>query len=419
MPAIRLEASSMSHRYYIPNVISLPQRLAHFLGGLLLLGYGAWGLYVDDLYLPARHGGWHLHGSSAWIMAGALACGALVLLAVVVDHYDRRNNEIAYERFGRWAARGGWLCFCLALGFDMVGLHLSPGSGQWPELSRVGLGLLVALVFLFLSWLRAGASTVLQPGSGPAVRPGFLGMLLLILALPVILLAGWGYLRSGAWPGLGVLAAGLIVAALAVHLLRPASVLPASSLRVGVLLLIGGLLLAVGGREAMLRRLADQPAAPLLSEAEREQARQAPSWRSEWRSFAVGMPVDRAKALYAADGLQAKCRTQIQPEYRLRPDDTEVCWMPVRDLWGVPAVMAVLWFGEDGLHQMKFDLPPESWEGLEAALDARGSRASGNFGSDELGTPLRAWVIGGVLVLSAPDVQPGGKVTVLWNPGGG
>ena len=47
-------------------------------------------------------------------------CGMAVLLAVVVDHYDRRDNEAAYRRFSEWAAVWAWGLFLLALLMHLV-----------------------------------------------------------------------------------------------------------------------------------------------------------------------------------------------------------------------------------------------------------------------------------------------------------
>jgi len=85
---------------YRPNRIPVSARLLHAGLSLFLLAYGGHGVLVDDLFIPAKRGrGLHLHGMGAWIMYGALVMAALNLLAVVVDHYDTRNNERQYRSF--------------------------------------------------------------------------------------------------------------------------------------------------------------------------------------------------------------------------------------------------------------------------------------------------------------------------------
>lgn len=83
-----------------PNRIPLGERVINTILALFILGYGAYGVIVDDLFLPGRRtAGMHLHGMPAVTMFMAMCCAAAMLLAVVVDHYDTRANEIAYRRF--------------------------------------------------------------------------------------------------------------------------------------------------------------------------------------------------------------------------------------------------------------------------------------------------------------------------------
>ncbi len=93
---------------HTPNHIPLHLRVFYVLLSGALLAYGAYGLWVDDLFMPGkRRGGIHLHGPEAWLMYFAFVAGALNMLSVVVDHFDRRNNETNYRRFGKitsWAA---------------------------------------------------------------------------------------------------------------------------------------------------------------------------------------------------------------------------------------------------------------------------------------------------------------------------
>jgi hypothetical protein len=100
---------------YIPNHIPKSERLRLAGLSLLLLAYGSYGVWANDLYLPAKRRGIHLHDASAWVMFGAIACACLVMLVLVADHYDRRDNELNYWRVSR-AVRGlGWACFVLSL----------------------------------------------------------------------------------------------------------------------------------------------------------------------------------------------------------------------------------------------------------------------------------------------------------------
>ena len=50
----------------------------------------------------------------------AFACGALLALSVIVDHYDERDNEHRYRAFARHARRLGFALFFAALAWDLV-----------------------------------------------------------------------------------------------------------------------------------------------------------------------------------------------------------------------------------------------------------------------------------------------------------
>ena len=85
---------------YQPNHIPAGKRLRLAIYSIALLLYGGHGLWRNDLYLPwPRHHGTHLHDVSAWTMFGAFVCGSLVMVSIVVDHYDGRDNEKTYQKF--------------------------------------------------------------------------------------------------------------------------------------------------------------------------------------------------------------------------------------------------------------------------------------------------------------------------------
>ncbi len=84
---------------YTPNKIVLSERVACALLSAFLIVYGGYGLYKNDLYIPARRGGVHFSNEPAWLMYGAFVCGCIVMISVIVDHYDERNNERGYRIF--------------------------------------------------------------------------------------------------------------------------------------------------------------------------------------------------------------------------------------------------------------------------------------------------------------------------------
>ena len=100
---------------YTPNHIPSWKRVAYVAASLFLIVYGFHGLWTNDLYVPGRRLGTHLHGASAWIMFLAMLSACTVMLSVVLDHYDQENNEMKYELFARAITVLGWSLFGLAL----------------------------------------------------------------------------------------------------------------------------------------------------------------------------------------------------------------------------------------------------------------------------------------------------------------
>lgn len=99
-----------------PNSIKPSTRIQHCLASCALLAYAVYALWMDDFFLPAKGGGGiHLHGLAAWLMAGAFCCAVVNLLSVVIDHYDRRNNELTYAHAAAATQWLGWTFFLAAL----------------------------------------------------------------------------------------------------------------------------------------------------------------------------------------------------------------------------------------------------------------------------------------------------------------
>ena len=101
---------------YTPNHIPRSERFLNVLYAVVIIAFGVIGLTTGDLLLPGKRtsgpNGVALQGLPAWLMYAAMICACVVLLSVVVDHYDRRNNEINYRRFAQIGKVLGWsLCF--------------------------------------------------------------------------------------------------------------------------------------------------------------------------------------------------------------------------------------------------------------------------------------------------------------------
>lgn len=102
--------------FYTPNHIPADERLRNTIFSILLFAYGSYGVWVNDLYIPGKRSrGLHLHDVPAWIMYGAIICACMVMLSVVIDHYDKRNNEHGYKWFADTFKILGWVFFVLSL----------------------------------------------------------------------------------------------------------------------------------------------------------------------------------------------------------------------------------------------------------------------------------------------------------------
>lgn len=107
---------------YVPNHIPAKERAGNLIFSVLLFLYGTYGVYVNDLYIPGKRSkGVHLHDLAAWAMYGAIICACLVMISVIVDHYDKRNNERRYREFANTAKFFGWGCFVVSLVLMIAG----------------------------------------------------------------------------------------------------------------------------------------------------------------------------------------------------------------------------------------------------------------------------------------------------------
>jgi len=106
---------------YQPNAVPAATRTFNIVASALLLIYGTYGILVNDLFIPGKRShGVHLHDDPALAMYGAFVCACLVMMSVVVDHYDRRNNERKYRFFSIVFQSMGWSLFVLALVLHLV-----------------------------------------------------------------------------------------------------------------------------------------------------------------------------------------------------------------------------------------------------------------------------------------------------------
>ncbi len=110
---------------HVPNRFRREHLVGNVALAICLVVFGVAAVYSNQLKLSEGRGRSLvvLSDGPLWLALGAMACGVMGLLSVVVDHLDRRNNEHSYEAF-RWITLrlGGVLLasalivhFCVAL----------------------------------------------------------------------------------------------------------------------------------------------------------------------------------------------------------------------------------------------------------------------------------------------------------------
>lgn len=99
------ERVKMRFGAYLPNRLSILERLAYCVLALTLFAHATLGVYIDDLIIPGRRGNdnSHFHGWQAWLIACAIYLVVLSLISRIIDHYDKRNNEQRYRQFEQLA----------------------------------------------------------------------------------------------------------------------------------------------------------------------------------------------------------------------------------------------------------------------------------------------------------------------------
>ena len=110
---------------HTPNQIPIAERFLNVVYAVVIIALGAICLFTGELLLPGKRtsgpNGVGLQGFPAWTMYAAMICACVVLLSVVADHYDRRDNEMSYRRLAQIGKILGWSLFFLSLAFYAFG----------------------------------------------------------------------------------------------------------------------------------------------------------------------------------------------------------------------------------------------------------------------------------------------------------
>lgn len=407
---------------YTPNQIPLASRLLRTAGAIVLIAHGVIGVLNDDVIIPTKRSVIHLHGISGWVMAASIFCAALVLVSAVVDHFDRRDNEATYKRFGRWTARLGWMLMGAAMGLQAAGVNY-PGPSSVTTIGIIG-GLFIFASATLIGFANEKAVERAARMPPPATLPGlskprldrsFAGLLLMIPGALIFL---------GVLPGLiqfkliqYAIAAGAVVLVIVGWLVlsgwqRPVSTRAGADapkarnwrpIRIGIIVIVG--LAAIWYAKA-------RQWGQWLDEDEAERLK-APAWNYHFDDFTSGTPQAAIQKHLSAEGFRMRCYGNLEPREKIEPEDTSVCWTITRSAYGIPSRMLVFFFGDDGLHHMRQDFPKEEWERVRKWLAAQGDADAGHFGRDQGG----AKILGrrgktGLILASEPGFM--GWTMVMW-----
>ncbi|MGQ7818714.1 hypothetical protein [Metapseudomonas furukawaii] len=118
-----LLGSSSTEEDYVPNQVTLLDRAASLIGAVVLFGLSAYVIYVQHFQLAygGRRGRRALvlefSGAEITLPVLSLLLGAVSVISVFLDHYDKRQNEHIYRKIGRYSLGLGFCCYTLAIFF--------------------------------------------------------------------------------------------------------------------------------------------------------------------------------------------------------------------------------------------------------------------------------------------------------------
>jgi hypothetical protein len=97
----KIPSHKKSLKRYFQNTVPLQARLLYIVSSLGLIINGIIGIVENDLVLPRgkRMPYIHFHDEPAIFVFGACMCAAVIMISVVFDHYDERDNESEYLKF--------------------------------------------------------------------------------------------------------------------------------------------------------------------------------------------------------------------------------------------------------------------------------------------------------------------------------
>lgn len=418
---------------HTPNQIPVAQRVGSSLGALGLAAYGAFGVWIDDLLIPGKRSSLHLSGLPAWIMGLALLCAATHLASVVMDHYDRRDNEARYLAFQTWSRRLGWALAGLALALHVAGVRF-PQPGQPGTLGWV-IGCLVFLVLAALGWVQPKPRASMDPaglqGQPQAASSSKVSLLRVLAAIvlvmgcllvlrDIICLLKFGRIMQ---PVLATLGVGMTSLGAWLWLKAGRPALPVSpdtashGGRDGLPLQIGAvLILAVWSSQWMnfSPREGGAGSAPQASVPPAEVAERAaaPAFTLAPDNFRL-QTLSELTQMLRATGHKVRCYGDLRRNEKLYPQITQICWTHASTAWGMPLENISFHFGGQVLEFVRLEFPHAQWPRVRQWFAALPGEDAGTFGHDGDGNTVVGRRAGAGLLITAPP-SPRSTILVLW-----
>ena len=91
---------------YVPNAVPKSKRVFGVIWSLFLLLYGVFSFFKGDLWIPGvgAASGISFTGEALIIVLVAIFFSCCNLLLPVIDHFDKRDNEIIYQKLEKVSA---------------------------------------------------------------------------------------------------------------------------------------------------------------------------------------------------------------------------------------------------------------------------------------------------------------------------
>ena len=107
---------------YSPNKIPKPTRIFNIIWAAFLLGLCCYAFIKGSFVYPGVRGSEpvELSGASLILFGIGLISGALNAVLVVVDHYDKRDNEYLYKQIAKVLNVISVVAIVLAFGYQFI-----------------------------------------------------------------------------------------------------------------------------------------------------------------------------------------------------------------------------------------------------------------------------------------------------------